>query len=81
VPSKSYKRWNFRKANWDQYNLITDRLAKQLQPPTTSNVDRAYQDFYNLINTALKELFSMENQRNTAATMLLARFDENRKER
>ena len=33
VPSKPVKRWNFRKANWSNYNALTNKLAKSLLPP------------------------------------------------
>ena len=54
VPSAPYKRWNFRKANWERYSLITDKLAKDLPPPDTSYTDEAYQDFYCIILRAAK---------------------------
>jgi len=49
------KRRNFCKSDCEQYNLITDRLSKQLPPTNTSPVDEeAYQDFCDLIITADK---------------------------
>ncbi|XP_076804489.1 uncharacterized protein LOC143448565 [Clavelina lepadiformis] len=49
VPSEPYKRWNFRKANWELYSLTTNELAQDLPPPDTGLVDEAYQDFCSAI--------------------------------
>ena len=48
VPSKPVKRWNFSKANCSHYN------TKSLLPPHLPDVDLAYQDFCNVIRTAVK---------------------------
>ena len=52
VPSEPYRRWNFRKANWEQYSLITNKLSQDLLPPDTSSVDEAYEDFCSTIFAA-----------------------------
>ena len=49
VPSKSYKLWSFRKANWDLYSLITNQLFQELPSPDCSSIDETYQDFCNTI--------------------------------
>ena len=47
VPAHSdpVKRWNFRKADWKRFCLITDESVERLPPPDTSNIQRAYQVF------------------------------------
>ena len=55
VPSKSVKRWNFRKANWSHYSALTNKLANGLLAPDALDVDQAYQDFCNAITTAAKK--------------------------
>ena len=42
VPSKPVKRWNFHKGNWSHYNTLTNKLAKSLLPPESSDVDLVY---------------------------------------
>ena len=46
VPAQSdpVKRWNFRKADWKHFYLLTNESVERLPPPDTSNVERAYQD-------------------------------------
>ena len=51
VPSMPVKPWNFRKANWSHYIALTNKFAKTLLLPDSLDVDAAYQDFCNTINT------------------------------
>ena len=55
VPSKSVKRWNFRKAKWSHNITLTDKLARTLPPPDSLDMDQAYQRFCNTIITAAKK--------------------------
>ena len=55
IPSTPVKRWNFRKADWNHYCVLTDQSAVQLTSPDTSNADEAYQDFCNVIIAAAKK--------------------------
>ena len=41
VQERPVKQWNFRKAN---YNSLTNKLARNLPSPDSTNVDQAYQD-------------------------------------
>ena len=52
VPSEQYKCWNFRKANWELYNLITNKFSQELLLPDTSSVDMAYENFCSTIFAA-----------------------------
>ena len=45
APSKLYKRWSFRKANWELYGLTTNQLSQKLSSPGSSPIDEAYQIF------------------------------------
>ena len=47
VPAHSdpVKQWNFRKANWKRFCLLTDESVERLPPPDTPGIERAYQDF------------------------------------
>ena len=72
VPSKSLKQWNFRKANWNHYNTLTNKLAKILLPPDPPDVNLAYQDFCNVIRTAAKN--SIPSCRNKYMPSLSARI-------
>ena len=54
-PSKPVKRWNFRKANWDHYSNLTNKLAKSIPPPESQNIDQVYQCFCKVISTAAKK--------------------------
>ena len=42
VPSKSLKRWNFRKAKWSHYITRTSKLSRTLPPPDSPEMDQAY---------------------------------------
>ena len=55
VPSMPVKRWNFRKAKWSHYIVLTNKFPKTLLPPDTLDVDAAYQDFCNTIKKAAKK--------------------------
>jgi len=47
VPAHSdpVKRWNFPKADWKRFHLLTDESVERLSPLDTSNIERAYQNF------------------------------------
>jgi len=47
VPAHSdpVKRWNFRKADWKRFCLLTSQSVKRLPPLDTPDIERAYQDF------------------------------------
>ena len=54
-PSKPVKRWNFRKANWDHYSNLTNKLAKSIPPSESQNIDQVYQCSCKVISTAAKK--------------------------
>ena len=56
-PSELYKRWNFCKANWELYSLITNQLSQELPSLNSSSIDQTYQDFCNIIFAAAKLSF------------------------
>ena len=55
VPSMPVKRWNFCKAKWSHYIVLTNKFAKTLLQPDSLDVDVAYQDFCNTIKKAAKK--------------------------
>ena len=55
MPSMPVKRWNFRKAKWIQYIVLTNKYATTLLPPDSLDVNAAYQDFCNIIKRAAKK--------------------------
>jgi len=57
VPAHSdpVKRWNFRKADWKRFYLLTDESVQRLPPPDTSNIEMAYQDFCENLLSAAKQ--------------------------
>ena len=55
VPSMPVKQWNFRKAKWSHYIVLTNKFEKTLLPPDSLDVDAACQDFCNTIKKAAKK--------------------------
>ena len=47
--------WNFRKANWEQYCLITEEAIKDLQPPNSNDVNQTCQAICELFISAAKK--------------------------
>jgi len=47
VPAHSdpVKRWNFLKADWKRFCLLTGESVERLPPPDTPDIEGAYQDF------------------------------------
>ena len=54
TPSKPVWCWNFHKANWEQYCLITEAI-KGLPPPDSNDVNQACQAFCDLLISAAKK--------------------------
>ena len=66
VPAYSdpVKRWNFRKAYWKRFCLLTDECVERLPPPETSNIERAYQDFCESLVSAAKQCIPRSRRKN-----------------
>ena len=58
------KQWNFCKAKWSHYIVLTNKFAKTLLPPDSLDVDAAYQDFCNTIKKAVKKTIPCRYQNN-----------------
>jgi len=58
------KRWNFRKADWKRFCLLTDESVERLPPPDTSNIERAYQDFCESLLSAAKQCIPRGRRKN-----------------
>jgi len=66
VPTHSdpVKHWNFRKADWKWFCLLTDESVERLLPPGTSNIERAYQDFCKSLISAAKQCIPRGRRKN-----------------
>ena len=49
------KRWNFRKADWKRFCLLTGESIERLPPPDTPDIERANQDFCESLLSAAKQ--------------------------
>ena len=49
VLSELVKQWNFRKVDWNNYNLFTNKAMQSLKSFSTTNVEETYQDFCSAI--------------------------------
>jgi len=49
------KLWNFLKADWKRFCLLTGECVERLPPPDTLNIDREYQDFCESLLSATKQ--------------------------
>ena len=54
VQTKPVKRWNFRKANWDQFTNLVDSGTDSLPTPISSNLDNAYSALCKLLIRSAK---------------------------
>jgi len=52
--SDAVNRWNFRKADWKRFCLLTGESIMILPPPDTPDSERAYQDFCESLLSAAK---------------------------
>jgi len=64
VPAHSnpVKRWNFRKADWKRFCLLTGESVERLPPPDTP--ERAYQDFCESLLSATKQCIPRGRRKN-----------------
>jgi len=68
VPAHSnpVKRWNFSKADWKRFCLLTDESLERLPPLDTSNIARAYQDFCESLLSVTKQCIPRGCRKNNA---------------
>ena len=66
VPAHSdpVKHWNFRKADWKRFCLLTGESVKRLPPPDTLNIERVYQDFCESLLSAAKQCIPCSRRKN-----------------
>jgi len=66
VPAHSdpVKRWNFCKADWKRFCLLTGESVERLPPPNTPDIKRAYQDFCKSLLSAAKQFIPRGRQKN-----------------
>jgi len=66
VPAHSdpVKRWNFRKADWKRFCVLTGESVERLLRPDTSNTVRGYQDFCESLLSAAKQCIPLACRKN-----------------
>jgi len=62
--SDPVKRWNFRKADWKRFYLLTGESVEKLPSPDTANIVRAYQDFCESLLSAAKQCIPRGRRKN-----------------
>ena len=58
------KRWNFRKADWKRFCLLTGESVERLPPPDTPDIERAYQDFCESLLSAAEQCIARGSWKN-----------------
>jgi len=66
VPAHSdpVKGWNFHKADWKRFCLLTGESVERLPPPDTTDIERAYQDFCESLLSAAKQCIPLGRRKN-----------------
>jgi len=66
VPAHSdlVKRWNFRKADWKRFCLLTGESVERLPPPDTPDIERACQDFRKSLLSVAKQCIPRGSRKN-----------------
>jgi len=66
VPALSdpVKRWNFCKADWKRFCLLTGESLERLPPPDTPDIERAYLDFCESLLSTAKHCIPRERWKN-----------------
>jgi len=66
VPAHSdlVKHWNFRKADWKHFCLLTDESVESMPPPDASSIEWAYQDFCESLLSAAKKYIPRGRRKN-----------------
>lgn len=62
--SKPVRRWNFRKADWDKFKLLTNQATQTLPPPDSKDSDSSYKAYCNMLINAAKQSVPRGYQRN-----------------
>jgi len=62
--SDPVKRWNFRKADWKCFRLLTGESVERLPPPDTPDIEKAYQDFCENLLSAVKKCIPHGRRKN-----------------
>ena len=64
VLSEPMKRWNFRKADWNNYSLFTNKATQSLTSSSITNVEEAYQDLCSAVIKAAKRSILCSHRNN-----------------
>jgi len=58
------KHWNFRKADWKRFCLLTGESVERLPPPDPPDIESAYQDFCESLLSAAKQCIPRGRRKN-----------------
>ena len=62
--SKPVRQWNFRKADWDKFKLLTNKATRILPPLDNTGLDIAYKAFCSMLTNAAKQSVPRGYQKN-----------------
>jgi len=60
------KRWDFHKADWKRFCLLTSDSVERLPPPDTTNIEKAYQEYCESLLSAAKQCIPRDCRKNYA---------------
>ena len=63
VKSRPIPRWNFPKADWDKFRLLSDKCADNLPTPTKDNLNLAHSEFTTPLKAATKDSIPRSNRK------------------
>jgi len=58
------KRWDFRKADWKRFCLLTGESVVRLPPPDTKNIEKAYQELFETLQSAARQYIPHGRRKN-----------------
>ena len=62
--SKLVRQWNFRKADWDKFNPLTNKATPTLPPLDNTDLDTAYKEFCSVLTNAARQSVPRGYQKN-----------------
>ena len=63
VKSRPIPQWNFNKADWGKFELLTDKCADNLPTPTKDNLNQAFSEFTTPLKAAAKDSIPRGNRK------------------
>ena len=62
--NKPVRRWNFRKADWNKFKLVTNKATRNLQPLDNTDLDTSYKAYCSMLTNAVKQSIPSGYQKN-----------------